>query len=401
MASVESDTLGFSTIRHSDCELVLDEQASIRCEKCKTHRKLLNSMLNRYQKGSPNDRVKPSSHTNFSQLSTPEKIDRLHNLHRANRQLKQRLERVNQRIRQVIEQDGIELDEATHSDFKTIMEESHEKATSTFPDGSFQKLFWEQQQLASSVKDSRSMRWHPLIIKWCIYLRHLSSGAYEALRSSGCVKLPSQRTLRDYTHHVRALPGFSDDVDKQLIEAAQLQTCKEFQKYAVLVMDEMHIKEDLVYDKHSGELVGFVNLGETNNHLIQFEQQVEGNASEYKPLANSMVVMMVRGLFTHLQFPYAQFPCASITGDLLFDPLWEAVSRLEICGLKVMALTCDGASMNRRLFKLHQTGTQLVYKVINPVATERYVYFISGPPHLLKTVRNAWQSRKRHLWVST
>ena len=92
MASVESDTLGFSTIRHSDCELVLDEQASVRCEKCKTHRKLLNSMLNRYQKGSPNDRVKPSSHTNFSQLSTPEKIDRLHNLHHANRQLKQRLE---------------------------------------------------------------------------------------------------------------------------------------------------------------------------------------------------------------------------------------------------------------------------------------------------------------------
>lgn len=112
MASVESDTLGFSTIRHSDCELVLDEQASIRCEKCKTHRKLLNSMLNRYQKGSPNDRVKPNSHTNFSQLST-KKIDRLHNLHRANRQLKQRFEQVNQRIRQVIEQDGIELDEAT------------------------------------------------------------------------------------------------------------------------------------------------------------------------------------------------------------------------------------------------------------------------------------------------
>ena len=294
---------------------------------------------------------------------------------------------------------GIELDEVTHSDFKTIMEESCKEATNTFPDGSFQKLFWEQQQIASSVKDSRSMRWHPLIIKWCIYLRHLSSGAYEALRSSGCVKLPSQCTLRDYTHYVCALPGFSDDVDKQLIEAAKLQTCKEFQKYAVLVMDEMH-KEDLVYDKHSGELVGFVNLGETNNHLIQFEHQVEGNTGEYEPLANFMVVIMVRGLFTHLQFPYAQFPCASITGDLLFDPLWEAVSRLEICGLKVMALTCDGASMNRCLFKLHQTGTQLVYKVVNPVATERYVYFFSDAPHLLKTVRNAWQSRKRHLWVS-
>ena len=117
------------------------------------------------------------------------------------------------------------------------------------------------------------MRWHPLIIKWCIYLRHFSSGAHEALRSSGCVKLPSQHTLRDYMHYVCALPGFFNDVDKQLIEATKPQTCEEFQKYAVLVMDEMHIKEDLVYDKHSGELVGFVNLGETNKHLIQFEHR--------------------------------------------------------------------------------------------------------------------------------
>ena len=52
--------------------------------------------------------------------------------------------------------------------------------------------------------------------------------------------------------------------------------------------------------RHQRELVGFVNPGETNNHLIQFEQQVEDNTSEYEPLANSMVVTMVRRLFTHL-----------------------------------------------------------------------------------------------------
>ena len=400
VASTESSTLGFSTIRHSSCELVLGEKAGIRCKKCEHHRKSLNSMLNRHQRESASDRVKPSSHTNFSKLSTPEKIDRLHNMHQATHQMKQQLERVKQRISQAIEKDGIVVDEATHSDLKTIVNESAKKATDLFPDGSFQQLFWEQQQQASSVKDSRSMRWHPLMIKWCIYLRHLSSGAYEALRSSDCVKLPSQRTLRDYTHYVRALPGFLADVDEQLIEAAKLSTCEEFQKYVVLVMDEMHIKEDLVYDKHSGELVGFVNLGETNNRLIQFERQVESSTCEHEPLANSIVVLMVRGLFTHLQFPYAQFPCASVTGDLLFDPFWEAVERLERCGLKVMALTCDGASVNRRLFKLHQTGKELVHKVVNPFATERFVYFFSDPPHLLKTVRNAWHNMKRQLWVS-
>lgn len=199
-------------------------------------------------KESPQATVKPTSHTNFSKLSSPEKNDRLHNLHHANRLMKQQLERIKRRITQVIERDGIMVDETTHSDFKIILEENAKRATTSFPPGSFQHLFWEQQQQASSVKNSRSMRWHPPMIKWCIYLRHLSSGAYEALRTSGCVKLPSQRTLQDYTHYVRACPGFSDDVDKQLIEAAKVQTCEEFQKYVVLVMDEMHIKEDLVYD---------------------------------------------------------------------------------------------------------------------------------------------------------
>ena len=65
-------------------------------------------------------------------------------------------------------------------------------------------------------------------------------------------KLPSQRTLRDYTYYTRAVCGFSEDVDRQLMEAASIQTCAEHEKYVILLMDEMHIKEDLVYDNHSG-----------------------------------------------------------------------------------------------------------------------------------------------------
>ena len=47
---------------------------------------------------------------------------------------------------------------------------------------------------------------------------------------------------------------------------------------------------------------------------------------------------MVRSLFSKLQFPYAQFPCASLSGEQLYDPLWEAVRRVENCGLKVCCM---------------------------------------------------------------
>ena len=68
------------------------------------------------------------------------------------------------------------------------------------PDGSFKKLFWEQQVKALMSKDPRQRRWHPLIIKWCLNLRMMSSAAYENLRTTGMLVLPSQRTLRDYAN---------------------------------------------------------------------------------------------------------------------------------------------------------------------------------------------------------
>ena len=48
-----------------------------------------------------------------------------------------------------------------------------------------------------------------------------------------------------------------------------------------------------------------------------------------------MMTFMVRGLFSHLQFPYAHFPCHDLTNDLLYAPFWEAVYHLERLGFKV------------------------------------------------------------------
>ena len=114
-----------------------------------------------------------------------------------------------------------------------------------------------------------------------------------------------------------------------------------------------------------------------------------------------MLVFMVRGLFTSLEFPYAQFAGRAVSGDLLFDPFWEVVGRLEQCGFKVLATTFDGASVNRRLIKLHglESG-EVIHKAFNLHAQEEQYIFFSDLPHLLKTVRNCWASNLRYLWVS-
>ena len=144
-----------------------------------------------------------------------------------------------------------------------------------------------------------------------------------------------------------------------------------------------------------GALTGFTNIGDMHS------QALEGEKVE-NVVADHMLVFMVRGLFSSLQFPYAQFPCTDLCGDHMFAPFWEAVGRLEQCGFRVMALVCDGLSANRRLFRLHSPKARAgdVYKVANPYCDDRQIYFISDPPHLIKTVRNAWSNEKRKLWVS-
>ena len=127
---------------------------------------------------------------------------------------------------------------------------------------------------------------------------------------------------------------------------------------------------------------------------------MEDGADEQEPLANSILVIMVRGLFSKLQFPYAQFPCTSLHGYELYDIFWEAVERLERCGFNVLACTCDGLSVNRRFIMMHGSGN-LVYKVANPYSDKkRPLFFFSDPPHLIKTTRNCWSSNKRLMWVS-
>jgi len=49
----------------------------------------------------------------------------------------------------------------------------------------------------------------------------------------------------------------------------------------------------------------------------------------YPSLTSSMMVFMVKGLLQKFDYPYAQFAYGSTSGDLIFDPLWEAVARLE------------------------------------------------------------------------
>lgn len=333
VATIDKRPIPEPTIRHSGCSLLLPQSDSNQCQRCVLHHETLRAMVFRHEhKQCTDDRSAPSSHTNYRYLTTPQKVDCLRNLHDKNRALERKVQRSQERITALVAKEGVSLDTVTTTDLHTIMEEEHVTVAEQYPENSFKRLFWDQQREASS-RSTKGMRRHPAIIKWCLYLRYQSSKAYEMVRSSGVIKLPSQRTLRDYSHCVSSEPGFSTDVNLLLMQANNMSSCPEHQKLVILLLDEMYIREDLVYDKHSGNLTGFTHLGGVTDHLLASEQAKDGH--DVRRLAKTMMVFMVKGLFTPLRFPYAQFPCSSLTGDLLFHPFWQAVFRLERMGFKV------------------------------------------------------------------
>ena len=63
-----------------------------------------------------------------------------------------------------------------------------------------------------------------------------------------------------------------------------------------------------------------------------------------------------------------------------------------------MTITCDGASDNRKMFAMFNSDADLSYKIVNVYTKDRdEIFFISDPPHLLKTIRNCFARGK--LWV--
>ena len=108
----------------------------------------------------------------------------------------------------LIEKDHVILDATLSSDFKAIMSKVSKEVHENCTEGSFKQLFWDLQVKTTAVKDARQVRWLPAIIKWCLHLKFISSGGYHASRRSRLITLPSERTLRDYTHWLHAGVGF-------------------------------------------------------------------------------------------------------------------------------------------------------------------------------------------------
>ncbi|XP_047124807.1 uncharacterized protein LOC124807192 isoform X3 [Hydra vulgaris] len=294
------------------------------------------------------------------------------------------------RMRKEIDAKGVELNKDFINDINHIMDSNNQNMTP------FMKLFWEEQKKAST--NQKSLKYHPMIIRFCLSLFMKSASAYDELRNSMILTLPSRRTLSDYKNAIRPSVGFNPNV----IEELKLITnnLNDVQRFIVLSFDEIKISENLVYDKHSNELIGFVDLGDPHLNYSTFK--------DIDDLASHCLVYYIRGVAFDLKFALAYFATKGVTASQIMSTFWKAVSVLELeCALKVIAAVSDGASPNRLFYKMHKGMDNIesfvVYRSKN-IFADRYIYFFSDAPHLIKTFRNSLhhsgdsENHTRNLW---
>ena len=125
----------------------------------------------------------------------------------------------------------------------------------------------------------------------------------------------------------------------------------------------MEIQQNLVFDKHSWELKGYLNLGDPEKNFSTFNNEDD--------LATHVMVYYVLGLASDLKFALGYFATRNIYSFQIMSTFWEAISILEYtCNLPVIAAVSDGASQSRIFYRMHSglndhTDANVVYKTEN------------------------------------
>ncbi|XP_055877443.1 uncharacterized protein LOC129924769 [Biomphalaria glabrata] len=371
-----------TVIRSTKCE-VLTKQTSTGfiCKNCNYAKRLLNNKLLRAKSRDS----KPLSKQDPLHKATREKIiSQLKNARMETNYCQQQLKQ----FQSTLMTDSVELSYHLSQDLKNVIEHT---------DNELAKLFWEEQMKAFSIKE-KGMRWHPMLIRLAILIRSRSPLAYDTLRKTGILKLPGASTLRDYTNVYESKEGFNESSIEELKRISQ--NFKSEEKCVILLHDEMMIKYDLVFNKTNGEVVGFVNSHTWNEKLE-------------KNIASHVLVFFVVGINTHINISLGFFGSINIASGDLFPLFWQAVGYLETdCSLKVIASTSDKASSNQKMYQMHKIddNDEICFKCVNLFSPDRFIFFISDPPHLIKTVRNnilnsgygqthlLWNNGKEILW---
>jgi len=373
------------TFRSLKCDILVPPRKWKCAECCR-----LVSVLKRKCTMSKKENLHP--HTPNTLMTEQQKLKKLEDQRNEIVNKKRQLQRA--RMQQLIVEEGMDLDEKFSLYLQEVLQSTNHNP--------LQSLFLQQQLMAINAKGPTGRRWHPVIIRFALSIISKSPSAYGAMVKGGLLVMPCERTLFDYAH----FKPTQDGVDYEIVDAVSkklekiIESGGKYQKYHVLMCDEIHISKNLVYKKDTGKIVGYVNISDVDAELEELQKYLEDptetkTESKKKPVASKALTFLIKGVSNGIKEAVASYAVDVLTKEQFYRWSWEVITKLERAGIAIIAFTSDGSPINRAFIKMNKPATEgcgFTFDTVNKAAPERRIYFIADVPHLLKTIRNCFYS---------
>ena len=227
-------------------------------------------------------------------------------------------------------------------------------------------------QIRELGKKEKGRRWSYEEKSIAMTLFHISAKSYRLLKK--ILILPSVSLLRKTIQQIKLFPGFHDKVIDCL--ADKVAHLNENAKLCSVVLDEMILKEEVVYCQERDDVEGLEDMGQA------------GGKTHYA--ANHVLVVMARGLVGKWKQPIGYFLTSGpMKGERLLKVMNTCFDKLEAAGFIIKSVVSDQGGPNRKLFY-----DQFKISTENPFIFRNgnKIFFFFDPPHLLKSVRNNLKS---------
>lgn len=206
--------------------------------------------------------------------------------------------------------------------------------------------------------------------KFSLTLNYLSPVAYKYVRDTFGLALPSDKTLYLWYSVLNVGPGFC----QQAFDTIKLQQDNsQKQLFVELVYDEMSVQQGTKWI--NGKCCGLVDYG------------IPGVVMEDE--ATKVLVFMATCLNAPWAEPLGFFPIRSMNGDQKANFTKLCILKLMLCGVKVVGVTCDGASENFTAFKILGCNFKNPVMETTFLVNDTIICSYPDPVHMMKLIRLA------------
>ena len=134
------------------------------------------------------------------------------------------------------------------------------------------------------------------------------------ISSSGSLKLLHLLILSKYISFTDIITRLNPDIIEILVAEIKWTEMRDHEGNCSLLLDEMKIKSGLMPSRTTGKLIGFLEIGDINNELLDFERKFWGKEID---LATQILALMGRGIFSHFSFATEYFSSKGFNSNQL------------------------------------------------------------------------------------